>query len=691
MIVFVAVIMGSSLYVNGAFSFSFSMRRFRDRRYTVIFGGYKSKTKPPVVTGTGQRNNLDVVVLRKCPLLDPLSPWLTNNPTLMQTSSISAVDRSWRILRGLTPCPSFLPPVTPPKSTIVDYAQFPAGCSDDEASTRFSAFLFAKTITSPQDPGELLHAYAKKLSLPPLSTPEFRSALSNYLLPTFRYGWDKYYEHQVKMSVLSSGKTVEGIKACEWDLPYSDFHSFCMGLQEIPAEAFKSVKEHKLVAVADSGKYRLVTLGSKWMHLLAPLHRLIYSRLTSKGTTLRGSPLPSTFSDFPFSSDPIISGDYEASTDNLSSAHALHILRDLRSRSKSIPSAIWDLAEESLTGWLTYVVNGVTYRSPQETGQLMGNYLSFPLLCISNISTLFLAFGCEEAWRLINKRLVVVNGDDIVFRSSGYEKWKECLPLSGFIMNPRKTGIHHRLFTLNSKLFKCMSTRVKKLWHLIPKGVFKKIDITKKADDMLAHAAVVRENVRGIPGKMYEKTVRALVSVKKECVRRTGVKDLAGLSEKEYRSWPKKWKLYERIKAYESMTIPKKEKMEGNKVWKISWDLATVQERKDSKYVAAQSRFNLSLRETVAETNDRRVGGYDLRMALDFLCQKLPNYKKREEESVVWVTDPVRRSRDDEFDDSGWGVENYEKYLSKVRKMVGENEIDSLERLSEFWCFVKAL
>jgi len=571
--------------------------------------------------------------------------------TRQKSRNLQKLGTSWRTIRGLTCLPSFLPPSLPPKSSLVDYAQFPDVCSTEEASTRFSAFLFAKLIPKEQSPDELLHGYAHKLSRPPLNNTEYTSALDNYLLPTFRSGWDKGYEGEVTRGILSNGKTVEGIHASEWDLDVADFRSMCLGTSPLPPVPRSDIKLHTALAIPDSGKLRLVTLGSKIQHLLAPLHRLIYGILTRKGTTLRGPPLPSTFSSFPSSSDPLCSGDYEASTDNLSSSHARHLLLTLRSRSRFIPPQIWDLALASLQGTVTYQTSdGTSHCFEQTTGQLMGNYLSFPLLCISNIATLFLAFGSEEAWRMVNNRLVVVNGDDIVFKASRPKiaLWRSRLPMSGFVINDIKTSVHSTLFTLNSKLFRCGGRRVRKVWHLVPKGLFSKTDITKHRDVMAAHAAIVRENVRGIPGKLRVRTSRALASIKKQAYERSSVKTLAGIEEREYLSWPQRWKVAERLVAWEVNHVPLKERHDGARLEKIERVWATEEEIAESPIVAAEARFNLLSRPKVVESNDRYISAWDWEQAHFFCFQKWPRYEKRREE-WVWLREGRSRHDDMEF------------------------------------------
>jgi hypothetical protein len=536
-------------------------------------------------------------------------------------------------------------------------AQFPSKVSTPVASSLFSGFLFGKCVPKNQDADQLLLSFSQKLAAPPISSPEYLSALDSTILPRFRRGWDKEYLYEVETGILSSGKTTEGIHADEFDIPQSDFVSLATGASPIPAEAFASIKSRKAVAIEDSGKLRLVTVASKWQHLLAPLHRLIYNVLVLKthGTVVRGTPLPSTFRSFPGAPGNCVSGDYEASTDNLSSLHSIHILETLRSRSTVVPSQIWDLAIASMTGTLTYVDSeGVRHVSEQNTGQLMGNYLSFPLLCISNMATLFLGFGVDEAERLIHQGLVRINGDDIVFVQGEEltEKWRSSLPLSGFVVNESKTSTHKYLFTLNSRLFRRGQVRVKRVWSISYKGILKKADPRKKPDVMAAHAAVIRENVQCVPGKLYPKVVRALACVKKRAWIGTSVKLLKGMSYGEFRCWPKDWKDAERIAEFERRFVPLRQKTGGYKIRNtIKRSEATKAEAKDSNRLTASVWFHKADRMQVIETNDRGLSLKEREDCMDWLYLAVPNYSRRKEESVVYLRE--RRVIEEETDPFG--------------------------------------
>jgi len=146
------------------------------------------------------------------------------------------------------------------------------------------------------------------------------------------------------------------------------------------------------------------------------------------------------------------------------------ILREVLEQAHNVPFGIRELAMQSLSMDLS--MEGVrTCR--QQRGQLMGNLLSFPLLCLVN----FLAF------KFVIRRKVPlkVNGDDIVFRASPEEAelWKKKVGESGLTLSPGKTMVHKRFFSLNSCFFdgrKSCCRRVpvirsKSLFGLVDEGV----------------------------------------------------------------------------------------------------------------------------------------------------------------------------------------------------------------------------
>jgi len=91
----------------------------------------------------------------------------------------------------------------------------------------------------------------------------------------------------------------------------------------------------------------------------------------------------------------------------------------------------------------------------QENGQLMGSIMSFPVLCIANLSI------CRWAQELSRRRVLslataamVINGDDAVLRGTrSYEYWGKIAPVHGLHPSPGKVYQSRRFLNMNSTLF----------------------------------------------------------------------------------------------------------------------------------------------------------------------------------------------------------------------------------------------
>jgi hypothetical protein len=122
------------------------------------------------------------------------------------------------------------------------------------------------------------------------------------------------------------------------------------------------------------------------------------------------------------------------------------ILKKILRGCVSVPEHVKEAAMESQELELCHP-DGGTCRL--RTGQLMGNLLSFPLLCIVN----YLAFRYYTG--LGRDANVKINGDDIVFQSSRQvaDRWMEGVVGSGLVLSRGKTMVDRRYFSLNSRLF----------------------------------------------------------------------------------------------------------------------------------------------------------------------------------------------------------------------------------------------
>jgi hypothetical protein len=156
-----------------------------------------------------------------------------------------------------------------------------------------------------------------------------------------------------------------------------------------------------------------------------------------------------------------VSGDYSAATDGL----------DIRLSKLFLESLLELLPEEDLVllptlraALLEQVIvypKGGPPPVSQHNGQLMGSVLSFPFLCLANLFAYMDSLGnddFEQTYRLMSdqrlmRRLpVMINGDDILFRTDDlhYQRWTRSITKVGFRPSVGKNFRHKRFLTVNS-------------------------------------------------------------------------------------------------------------------------------------------------------------------------------------------------------------------------------------------------
>jgi hypothetical protein len=229
-------------------------------------------------------------------------------------------------------------------------------------------------------------------------------------------------------------------------------------------EHFTVDNEVKYSIVSTAGKARGVTVASPDMSYLAPLHKVLYDHLSTLPWLLRGEAKPNRFRSFVRKDGEVfVSGDYECASDNLRVEVADVILDTLQSMAKNIPSTVWEAARAFLRCRIRYEDVAVPLQSE---GQLMGNLLCFPLLCLQN----YLAFR----WVFPEDTPVKINGDDIVFRSTRerYEKWADFVSSVGLVLSRGKTLVNEGYFSLNSAFFWARRDRQPRLVPVTRVGCF---------------------------------------------------------------------------------------------------------------------------------------------------------------------------------------------------------------------------
>nr|UJQ92002.1 MAG: putative RNA-dependent RNA polymerase [Botourmiaviridae sp.] len=318
----------------------------------------------------------------------------------------------------------------------------------DRFSIAGSLFLFRKVLPSP-DP--CLSQYMDKMSTPgDPPDPGFLAFVKREVPKIFRVGWDRSYADSVlrfspsTSSCLESSRKEGGCRGMsargEW-LSRFDAVEFCLS-SPVP----RDLPPSRVCSVDTGGKKRIISVPSANMNLLRPLHVSMYNHLSRFPWLLRGDAKPSKFRDFsPVEGEVFVSGDYESATDNLNQEVQQVILASILDNCLSVPPGIQEMAMSTLRCGLTD--RKQTRIVVQSRGQLMGNLLSFPLLCLVN----FLAFKYAVP-RNVPLR---INGDDIVFRARADEanRWVKEVGRSGLTLSLGKTMLHKTVFSLNSSWF----------------------------------------------------------------------------------------------------------------------------------------------------------------------------------------------------------------------------------------------
>nr|WPR16904.1 MAG: RNA-dependent RNA polymerase [Moss associated botourmia-like virus 98] len=337
---------------------------------------------------------------------------------------------------------------------------------NDRMTISFSLFLFRKVIPSrPVD----VEAYRRKVVTPSGSAdPRFLGHIRKSLLGMFPVGWDYRYVDKAISYVPNVSSCVEngrsgggarGYYASRWD-------SHCSFVTRVlTGEGISGTPFARVVEVHDGNKGRIVTVPTVGMTSLGPLHSVLYDHISQFDWCLRGEAKASRFSGFERKNGEVyVSGDYESATDALNQNVSRFILTTILGRCRSVPSGVSAYAVESLSMLLSFA--GDDERVRQLGGQMMGNLLSFPLLCLFNYLcfTYHVGSGCP----------VRINGDDIVFRAPREvaDKWMDGVKECGLVLSRGKTLVDPTYFTLNSALFRGKGSKVVDHPFVRPKCLF---------------------------------------------------------------------------------------------------------------------------------------------------------------------------------------------------------------------------
>nr|WAK77884.1 MAG: RNA-dependent RNA polymerase [Botourmiaviridae sp.] len=200
------------------------------------------------------------------------------------------------------------------------------------------------------------------------------------------------------------------------------------------------------------GKVRVVTMQSaRAKRILRPVHEAAYDHLCRQPWLVRGDVTAEqmmSIREDSLEGETFNSGDFEASTDNLNKDAVLAVVEVL---AEALPErrkkVLLDTFQSTWVEWKGEKREVVR-------GSMMGNLLSFVVLCLLNKIVLDQARQEVENCGPLYRRSLV-NGDDLFFSGSDelFAAWLRCTKRVGFVINLKKTLRSSRFGDLNSTTF----------------------------------------------------------------------------------------------------------------------------------------------------------------------------------------------------------------------------------------------
>jgi len=271
---------------------------------------------------------------------------------------------------------------------------------------------------------------------PPLSSPEYLRFARKITRDVFPLGWDRDYRRFCDgFFPKRSSRNDRGFASEFWarNSSYEKFQARVQAGGPLPKGVGGFNLRYKEVPAA--GKVRAMGIPTYRWDTLGPLHECIYSWLGKQDWMLVGPPTSSRISRV-CSFEWQTSIDLVGATDNLRLDVADTILSALLARCSVVPGLVQLDAVNSLHPRV--LSQEVTH------GQMMGTYLSFPLLCLqSYIAARWATRGTDAGY--------LINGDDCLISSplpvanSDYPEWA--------IINESKTGRFKAVAEINSTCF----------------------------------------------------------------------------------------------------------------------------------------------------------------------------------------------------------------------------------------------
>jgi len=292
---------------------------------------------------------------------------------------------------------------------------------------------------------------ARALSTPPPSSPEYLAFVRAVVTQALPAGWDRDYARFVGDHLPNATARVEKSSRADriWSGRRGEFFNLAAKESEMTHVFSARYKD-----VLSAGKMRPLLIPDERIDLLGPVHKCLYAALRRNSWCLCGPPTEERMTS-------VCVGRYQTSvdlvnaTDNLSLDVTRAILDAAFFTSVKIPRSVRRLAYNSLA--MTFESSDGSIKTVQH-GQMMGTYLSFPLLCLHSY--------CAARWaaRFDENARFLVNGDDCVISATRAVVARD-YPL-GYQLNDGKTIRAENVVEVNSTAFLRRGGKWREVRHL---------------------------------------------------------------------------------------------------------------------------------------------------------------------------------------------------------------------------------
>nr|WAK77910.1 MAG: hypothetical protein [Botourmiaviridae sp.] len=288
-------------------------------------------------------------------------------------------------------------------------------------------------------------------SQPPPQSDEYLQFVKSEVTRLFSPGWDRHYENFVNSHLPNPSARKPRFSRADllWAGRREEFLNGCLTDTDLPSVLTARYKE-----VPSAGKCRPLLIYDENVEYLGPLHKLIYSTLRRNDWLLCGPPTEERITSVCVGNVQV-SIDLVSATDGLYHSVAETILDAMFFTAWKIPRSLRRLAKASLSP--VFQSKCGTLRRVRH-GQMMGAYLSFPLLCLQSY------LAARWATRFDPDARYLVNGDDTII-STSREVGVQDYPI-GMRLNTDKTIIARDVVEVNSTAFLRSRGRWREVRHL---------------------------------------------------------------------------------------------------------------------------------------------------------------------------------------------------------------------------------